>query len=74
MRGFRRCMWPGCPQKARHLVYCFQHWPALGEELQARLRQAQGTTDWVPALNACQDHARQTVDWVKHNVHGGRKC
>jgi hypothetical protein len=67
-------MWPGCPQKARHLVYCFQHWPALGEELQARLRQAQGTTDWVPALNACQDHARQTVDWVKHNVHGGRKC
>lgn len=69
-----RCLWPGCPQLAQRLVYCYQHYPALGEELQNRLRLAQGTPDWVPALNACQDHARQSIEWVKHNVHGGRRC
>lgn len=67
----RRCLWPSCRNPASQLVYCYQHYPALGEELQARLRAAQGTTDWVARLTACQDHAKATIGWVKHNVTGG---
>lgn len=70
----RRCLWPSCPNPATQLVYCHQHYPALGEALQKRLRDAQGTIDWVPTLQACQDFARQQIEWVKHNVTGGSTC
>lgn len=71
---FSRCLWPGCPHLAQRLVYCYQHYPALTEELQSRLRLAQGTIDWVPALQACQDHAKATIEWARHNVQGGKRC
>lgn len=67
----RRCLWPSCPNPASRLVYCYQHYPALGLELGARLQAAHGTVDWLAALNACQDHARQTIEWLKHGV---KKC
>lgn len=70
-----RCLWPGCPHqqigREPYQVYCYQHFPALGIELQGRLRLSVGTPEWVPAIQACQDHARASVAWVKHNVKGG---
>jgi hypothetical protein len=67
----RRCLWPRCRNPATTLVFCYQHFPALGEELGRRLRAAHGTDDWVPALKACQEHAKATDEWVKQHVTGG---
>jgi hypothetical protein len=67
----RRCLWPSCPNPASQLVYCYQHYPALGLELQTRLRAAHGTTDWLPAIEACQSHAKETIEWARNKVTGG---
>jgi hypothetical protein len=68
---FRRCLWPSCRHLAARLVYCHAHYEALGQDLQARLKSAQGTDDWVAALEACQHHAKTTIEWVRKTFHGG---
>lgn len=70
----RRCRWPACHYPARRLEFCWSHFQALGEDLQVRLSLAQGTVDWAPALEACDEHARSTIDWVKKHVTGGSTC
>lgn len=67
----RRCRAQKCPNPAVHFVYCHQHWPALGEELRARLKAAVGTADWVPAIAACDARLETVREWVKNNVTGG---
>jgi hypothetical protein len=65
------CVWPGCRQRHRHLEWCYQHWPALGEELQARLTRAWGTIEYDAARVQAHDQALASIEWVKHNVTGG---
>jgi len=67
-----RCLWPSChlPVSGGY-VYCSAHHQALGPDLQRRLRAAHGTEDWIAALDACQAHAKQTVEWVRRTFHGG---
>lgn len=76
-RMVRRCLWPGCGLHLRtgataNTLYCTAHYTAIGPELQERLRTSYGTGEWIPAVQAAQDFARQVNAWVRHQVTGGK--